>query len=208
MLKSTNRGQEWTEISPEFAADPGKGNRGKAPLGVVSSLSESRSKPGLIYVSLDNGQIHVTRDEGATWKQIDGSLPDKWVSRVIASRHDLGTVYVSFTGYREDDFEIYLYMSGDYGENWSPITANLPSESINVVREDPRDKNVLYVGTDLGVYVTLDRGATWYSLCNSLPTTPVHDMAVHPRDHDLVIGTHGRSVFLLDVESIVNQPME
>jgi photosystem II stability/assembly factor-like uncharacterized protein len=203
LLKSANRGKEWTEISPEFAADPGEGSRGKAPLGVVSSLSESRLKPGLIYVGLDNGQIHVTQNEGAAWKQIDGGLPNKWVSRVIASRHKPGTVYVSFTGYREDDFEKYLYMSDDYGENWSSIATTLPSESINVVREDPRDENVLYVGTDLGVYVTVDRGATWHSLCNNLPTTPVHDMAVHPRDHDLVIATHGRSVFLLDITDIL-----
>ncbi len=84
------------------------------------------------------------------------------------------------------------------------ITANLPSESINVVREDPRDKNGLYVGTDLGVYVTLDRGASWDSLCNNLPTTPVHDMVVHSRDYELVIGTHGRSVFVLDVKSILD----
>jgi len=202
LLKSVNRGEAWTEISPEFADDPGEGNRGKAPLGAISSLAESRLKPGLIYVGLDNGQIHVTQDDGCNWMRCDTELPDKWVSRIEASRHELGTVYVSFTGYREDDFEKYLYMSTDYGRNWTSITGNLPHESINVVREDPRNKNILYVGTDLGVYTSLSRGATWYSLCNNLPTTPVHDMAVHPRDNELVIGTHGRSVFILDVKDI------
>lgn len=114
----------------------------------------------------------------------------------------MGTVYVSLTGYREDDFEKYIYMSTDYGQNWSPITGNLPSESINVVKEEPRDKNILYIGTDLGVYASLNRGASRHSLCNNLPTTPVHDMSVHPRDNELVIGTHGRSVFVLDIDDI------
>ena len=139
---------------------------------------------------------------GVSWTKIDQGLPDKWSSRVEASRHEMHTVYASFTGFREDDFEKYLYMSTDYGRSWSSITGNLPSESINVVREDPRNKNILYVGTDLGVYTSLDRGAKWYSLCNNLPTTPVHDMAVHPRDNELIIGTHGRSVFILDVKDI------
>ena len=167
-------------------------------------LSESPFKPGLIYVGTEGGSIYLTQNDGESWVKIDKELPDKWVSRLEASRYEMGTVYVSFTGYREDDFEKYLYMSTDYGENWSSIAGNLPSESINVVREDPKKKSVLYVGTDLGVYTSLDRGVSWHSLCNNLPTTPVHDMVVHPRENELVIGTHGRSIFVLDVKDIQN----
>jgi len=108
----------------------------------------------------------------------------------------------SGTGYREDDFETYLYMSKDFGETWKSIAGNLPSESVNVIREDPSDKDMLYVGTELGAYCSIDRGKTWHSLCNHLPTTPVHDIAVHPREDDLVVGTHGRSAFVLDIEEI------
>jgi photosystem II stability/assembly factor-like uncharacterized protein len=124
------------------------------------------------------------------------------VSRVIASEHAIGTVYVSQTGFREDDFGTYIFASEDFGENWKVIAGNLPVESINVVREDPFDAQVLYVGTDLGVYVTLDHGSTWHSLCANLPTTPVHDLIIHRRDGEIVIGTHGRSVFVADLAPI------
>ena len=129
----------------------------------------------------------MTKDDGANWTKINKGLPDKWVTRLVASKYDVGTVFVSLTGYREDDFEKYLYMSTDFGKTWKSIAAGMPSESINVIREDPFDKDILYVGTELGVYCSIDRGTTWHSLCNHLPTTPVHDIAVHPRDGDLVI---------------------
>ena len=111
-------------------------------------------------------------------------------------------MYVSHTGFREDDFEKYLFVSNDFGATWRSLTDGLPSEPINVVREDPRNPKVLYVGTDLGVYVSLDLGTTWHSLCTNLPTTPVHDLVVHPRDREIVIGTHGRSVFVMDARPI------
>jgi len=108
-------------------------------------------------------------------------------------------VYAAFTGYRQDDFSAYLYASSDFGHTWRSITGNLPDESINVIKEDPVDADVLYVGTDGGVYVSLDRGGSWQSLSATLPTTPVHDLTVQARDRELVAGTHGRSVWLLDV---------
>jgi len=203
LFKSLNRGQNWYAVSPDLA-DPGSGERGVVPFGTITMISESPFKPGLIYVGTEGGSVYLTQNDGESWVKIDKDLPDKWVSRIEASRYEMGTVYVSFTGYREDDFEKYLYMSTDYGKNWSSITGNLPSESINVVREDPKKKNILYVGTDIGVYTSLDRGVSWHSLCNNLPTTPVHDMVVHPRENELVIGTHGRSIFVLDVEPIQN----
>jgi photosystem II stability/assembly factor-like uncharacterized protein len=156
----------------------------------------------LLYAGTDDGQVHVTKDDGATWTKINKGLPDKWVTRLVASKYDEGTVFLSLTGYREDDFEKYLYMSTDFGKTWKSIASNLPSESINVIREDPSDKNILYVGTELGAYCSIDRGKSWHSLCNHLPTTAVHDIAVHPREGDLVVGTHGRSVFVLDTKPL------
>lgn len=201
LLKTTNRGQTWTAISPDVSDPPG-GDRATVPYGTITMLSESPNDRGLLYVGTESGQVHVTRDGGTTWTRIDAGLPKKWVSRVIASQHDLGTAYVTFTGYREDDTRAYAYRSTDFGAHWTPIAGNLPAESINVIREDPRNPDVLYVGTDGGVYVSLDRGASWLSLSATLPTTPVHDLVVHPRDDEIVIGTHGRGVFVLDARPI------
>ncbi|MCK4645641.1 MAG: hypothetical protein KAU46_05270 [Candidatus Aminicenantes bacterium] len=203
LFKSLNRGDSWSCISPDLTTDPGPERQGNVPHGTITMVSESPLKPGLIYVGTDDGYVHITQNDGVNWTKINKGLPDKWVSRVVASSHNLGTVYVSLTGYREDDFEKYLYRSTDYGQTWKSIAGNFPSEPINVIREDPHNKNILYIGTDHGgVYASLDAGKTWHSLCNNLPTTPVHDIAVHPRDNELVIGTHGRSAFILDIDPI------
>jgi len=202
VFKSTDRGDSWTCISPDLTTNPGPEKRGTVPYGTITMLSESPLKQGLIYAGTDDGNVQITTDDGKTWKLVNSGLPQKWVSRVIASLHELGSVYVSLTGYREDDFSNYLYMSEDFGKTWKSISGTMPSEGINVIREDPRNKNILYVGTELGVYVTLDRGTTWHSLCNNLPTTPVHDLMIHPREYELVIGTHGRGCFVLDVSSL------
>lgn len=124
------------------------------------------------------------------------------MSRVITSKYDLGTAYVSMTGFRSDDASAYLYRSTDFGAIWTSIARNLPAETINVIREDPHPAQVLYVGTDAGVYVSLDRGEAWQSLCADLPTTPVADLAIHPREDQIVIATHGRSLFLMDARPV------
>ena len=202
VYKSLDRGDNWECISPDLTTSPGPEKQGNVPFGTITSLSESRLQEGLFYAGTDDGNVQVTRDDGKSWTKIKSGLPLKWISRVIASQHELGTVYVSFTGYREDDFEKYLFMSTDFGKTWTSIAGNLPSESINVIREDPSDKNILYVGTELSVYVSLDRGQKWFSLSNHLPTTPVHDLVIHPRENEMVIGTHGRSCFVLDIKPI------
>jgi photosystem II stability/assembly factor-like uncharacterized protein len=202
LFKSINRGDNWTCISPDLTTNPDPEKQGDVPYGTITTISESPLQAGLIYIGTDDGNVQITHDDGLNWTKISDELPEKWVSRVTSSEHELATVYVCFTGYREDDFEKYLYMSTDFGKTWEPIAGNLPSESINVIAEDHRDKDILYVGTDLGVYTTLDRGERWISLCNGLPTTAVHDLVVHPREHELVIGTHGRSTYILDVNDI------
>ncbi|MCF7955904.1 MAG: hypothetical protein K9M75_08900 [Phycisphaerae bacterium] len=203
LFKSTDRGNTWTTISGDLSGQSNEQRHGNVPYGTITTISESRLKHGLLYVGTDDGNIHVTQNDGMTWARINEHLPAKWVSRLRASMHEEGTVYASFTGYRQDDFEKYLYMSTDFGRTWKSIGSNLPHESINVIDEDPRDRDILYVGTDLGIYVSLDQGRSWESLCSNLPTTPVHDLVVHPRQHELVIGTHGRGVFILDVKSIL-----
>lgn len=205
LFKSTNRGDDWTCISPDLSTRPGPQKQGDVPYGTITMISESPFEDGLLYVGTDDGKVQITRDDGLNWEDVSDGLPDKWVSRVRASEHDVGTVYVTLTGYRDDDITPYAYISQNSGRNWRSITGNLPAESINVIAEDPRDENILYVGTDLGVYITLDRGGKWSSICNNLPTTPVHDLIVHPREYELVIGTHGRSVFILDVKNIKNR---
>jgi photosystem II stability/assembly factor-like uncharacterized protein len=201
LAKSTDRGLSWKAVSPDLA-EPAGGDRARVPYGTITMVAESPLQRGLLWVGTEGGKVHVTRDDGATWKDVSGLLPRKWVSRVVASQYAAATAYVSFTGYREDDSRAYVYRTSDFGATWTSIAGNLPAESINVVREDPRNANVLYVGTDAGVYASLDRGATWVSLSATLPTTPVHDLVVHPRDDEIVIGTHGRGVFVLDARPI------
>jgi len=202
LFKSGNRGDSWKCISPDLSDNMGPERKGDVPFGTITDISESALKKGLLYAGTDDGQLHVTKDDGATWTKINKGLPNKWVSRVVASKYNEGKVFVSFTGYREDDFEAYLYMSTDFGETWKSIVNNMPSESINVIREDPSDQDILYVGTELGAYCSIDKGKTWHSLCKTLPTCAVHDLALHTGTGDLVAGTHGRSAFVLHAKEI------
>jgi photosystem II stability/assembly factor-like uncharacterized protein len=201
VLKTTNRGAAWRAISPELGEAPG-GERAVVPYGSITTLSESRFAPGILYAGTEGGHVWVTRNDGGRWADVSAGLPRKWVTRVVASRYDAGTVYASMTGGREDDFTAYLYRSTDFGATWTAISSNLPAESVNVVVEDPKRPDLLYVGTDAGVYVSFDRGAAWLSLCADLPTTPVMDLIVHPRADEIVIATHGRSLFLLDARPL------
>ncbi|NIM90604.1 MAG: hypothetical protein GTO17_06610 [Candidatus Aminicenantes bacterium] len=202
LFRSMNRGDTWERISPDLTYnDPDK--MGDIPYQTIFAISESPLKFGLIYVGTDDGKVHVTKNGGVAWSEIMDGLPyKKWVSRIEASAYDEGTVYMSQNGKRHDDFAAYLWKSTDYGKTWEDMTGNIPCGPINVIREDPKNKNVLYVGTDLGVYVSIDGGKSWQVLANNLPTTFVHDLRIHPRDDIMVIGTHGRGVWALDVSYI------
>jgi hypothetical protein len=158
----------------------------------------------LIYVGCDDGNVQMTPDGGFQWINIATPAPDKWVSRVVASKWDEKTVYVSQSGYREDDFSPYLWKSTDYGKTWKSIVGNLPKETINVVREDPNRNDVLYVGTDMGVYISFDGGSTWDMIKGNLPNTPVHDLVVQPSANDLVVATHARSVWIIPLKKILS----
>jgi photosystem II stability/assembly factor-like uncharacterized protein len=165
-------------------------------------LSESSLQAGLLFAGTDDGNLFVTRDDGKSWDAISEGLPHYNFTRVIASPHREQTVFVTLTGMGRDDFSAYVFRSDDQGANWRSISEGLPLESVNVIREDPHVRDQLYIGTDLGVYVSVDGGSSWQSLCSNLPTTSVHDLVVHPRENELVIGTHGRSVYVLDVSTL------
>jgi len=202
LYRSWDRGDKFQRISPDLTRnDPEE--KGDIPYQTISTISESPFQLGLVYVGTDDGRVHVTRDGGDHWKEIVyGISPNRWISRLVASRHDKATVYMAQNGKRHDDFRPYLWKSNDFGQTWRNLAADIPSGPINVIREDPKKSTILYVGTDLGVYVTLDAGASWHVLANSLPTTFVHDLIIHPRDDIMVIATHGRGMYALDVRPI------
>lgn len=200
LYRSLDKGDTWERISEDLT----KGRKtGNVPYGTLTTIHESSFKFGLIYTGSDDGLIHISRDGGNTWKRITEGLPnDLWVSRVQASSHDKATVYASLNGYRWDDFNAYLYVSTNYGDTWTRIGTDLPVEPINVVKEDPKNANILYVGTDHNLYVSLDKGKTFQTMSNGLPNVAIHDLVVHPRDRELVVGTHGRSLFIADVQHV------
>jgi photosystem II stability/assembly factor-like uncharacterized protein len=201
LFKSYNRGDKWYPISSDLTKN--QKPQGDVPFSTITTISESPINPGLLLVGTDDGLVWITHNDGAKWKKIIKGLPrEKWVSRVVASKYSLSRVYVALNGYRDDDFTSYLFMSDNYGGSYKSVKGNLPDEPINVVIEDPYMENILYVGTDAGVYVSLDMGKNWYSLNTNLPDVAVHDLKIHPRERDLIIGTHGRSAYILNVNPI------
>jgi photosystem II stability/assembly factor-like uncharacterized protein len=163
-------------------------------------------KFGLIYAGTDDGRIHVTRDGGKTWREISAGIPArKWVSRLVASQHRPGTVYMTQNGKREDDFTPYVWKSSDFGRTWQDIAAGVPLGPVNVIREDHRDPGILYLGTDSAVFISRDQGKSWHLLGADLPSAYVHDLVVHPRENILAIATHGRGMWALDVDPLVKK---
>lgn len=197
LLRSMNKGKDFVEISGDLTLG---GREGDVPFGTISAIDESRLRFGLIYAGTDDGMLHVTKDGGYTWTRINDGLPQGlWVSRVQASAFDEGTVYVTLNGYRSDHFKAYVYGSRDYGRTWRDLSSTLAGEPVNVIKEDPSDPYILYVGTDHGVYVSLDRGESFQPFSSSLPSVPVHDLVIQPKARHLLVGTHGRSIYKADV---------
>jgi photosystem II stability/assembly factor-like uncharacterized protein len=201
LLMSKDRGKTWEYISDDLTYnDPDK--IGDISYQTITTLDESSLKAGLIYVGTDDGRVWRTRDGGKNWSDIrKKNIPVKWVSRIVASKFDPGTVYMTQTGRRDDDFQIYIWKSTDFGDTWTDISANIPLGPINVLREDPINKEILYVGSDAGVYVSVNGGQS-YEVLGNLPYEYVHDLIVHPRDNMVVIGTHGGGVFVLDANEV------
>jgi photosystem II stability/assembly factor-like uncharacterized protein len=200
VFRSMDRGEHWTEISPDLTNQTNIS--GDVPYATIVSLDESPIKPELLYAGTDDGNVWVKKDAQSDWVKINKGLPEKWVTRLVASKYKEERVYITLTGYRDDDFKTYVYVSEDMGSTWTSLKGNLPEEAVNVIREDPVNQNVLYLGTDLGIYVSLDRGKNWHSIRNNLPTNAVYDLRIHPREKELIIGTHGRGVYIMPVSRI------
>lgn len=178
-------------------------NDGVAFYGTITTVAESPLREGLLYVGTDDGFVQVSRDDGKSWRNVSDRIPgvprSTCVSRVAASSSVEGRAYLAFDGHRSNDFKPYVFTTEDYGETWKNISGSLPEGgTVNVIREHPRNPDLLFVGTERGAFFSLDRGETWRRIKGNLPIVPVDDIAIHPRDNDLIFGTHGRSIWILD----------
>jgi len=206
LYRSRFQGDVWERISPNMSYNI-KGELGDIPYQTIFTVSESPQNANLIYCGTDDGKVHITKDSGKSWKEIMKGLPyRKWVSRIVASRYAQSTVYMTQNGKRDDDFAPYIWKSTDFGETWQSIAGNIKLGPVNVIVEDPIDRNILYVGTDVGVYVTKDGGKKWDVLGGNLPTAYVQDLVIHPKENVIVIATHGRGMWALDAKAVNGGP--
>ncbi len=219
LYKSTDRGHSWKAVSGdltlgvdrdtiELMGVKGKDikiakNDGVSVYGTLFTIGESKLKQGLLYTGSDDGQVHVSRDGGATWTNATGKVPGApkhaYVSKVEPSKFAEGTVYVTYDGHRTGDYGTYVYASADYGASFKSIAGNLPAGQVaRSITEDHKNAEVLYLATETGVFVTTDRGRGWVRLKANLPTVPVYEITLHPRDNDMILATHGRAIWILD----------
>jgi len=208
IYRSRDRGTTWERISDDLTDDNPRQmgvNPSAIPYQALTHIAESPLTKGVIYAGADDGNLHVTRDDGRTWTDIGKNLPvalKKWVSRIVPSKYDAGTVFVAQRGREDDDFAAYAWKSTDYGVTWTSVVGNIPSGAINVIREDPSIKDVLYAGNDFGAYVSKNGGRTWSVLGSRLPSVQVSDLQIHPRDHLIVISTYGRGMWVMDARRV------
>ncbi len=219
VFKSTDRGHSWTAISPDLTTAANRDtlelmglkgrdtviarNDGVSSYGNLVSFAESPAQRGLYYTGSDDGQLNLSRDGGATWSNVTAKIPgapkNAYVSEVAPSRFAAGTVYATFDGHRSGDFGTYVYGSTDFGGTWRSIAADLPKgEVVRTVTEDLVNPDVLYLGTETGLFVTTDRGRRWMRVTANLPTVPVYEITLHPRDNAMMLATHGRGIWILD----------
>ena len=223
VLKSAKRGDEMFLISPELShADTMKirvsttttggittDATGAETYGTIVSLNESPLRAGILYAGTDDGRVWMTRNDGGSWEELTGRFPGvpagTYVSRIEPSWRDSSTFYVTFDNHRNGDFTPYVYATADGGRTFRSIAANLPTggpDFVHVIREDPANPDVLFVGTDVGAYLSVNRGRSWQRFMTGLPTVPVHDLKIHPRDRELVAATHGRSFWVVDIAAL------
>lgn len=200
VYQSLDQGDTWTTISPDLTKNQKSGN---VPFATLTVVEESPFEFGTLYAGTDDGNVWITRDNGSTWTSLNSGLPqDRWVSSIAPSRHKEGLVYLTLNGYRYDEFNTYVFQSSDYGKTWKSIKGNLPEESTNIILEDPFNPSIVYLGTDHGLYVSMDGGTYWNVLQGTIPNVAIYDMVIQERENDLVIGTHGRSVYIVELEPI------
>ncbi|MFM7813161.1 MAG: glycosyl hydrolase [Flavobacteriales bacterium] len=196
--RSVDRGEHFETLSGDLTLG---GTNGEIPFGTLTAIDESPLQFGWLVTGSDDGRIHLSTDNGYTWNEIGITLPKLWVSRIQCSSHAKQRMYVTLNGTRQDHFKPYVFVTEDAGKTWKSITANLPMEPINVIREDRLNPNVLYVGTDHGLYMSVNRGMSWQCFSN-LPAVAVHDLIIEPDQDELVVGTHGRSIWIVPLSKV------
>ncbi|MCH8286770.1 hypothetical protein IIB79_09630, partial [candidate division KSB1 bacterium] len=214
LFKSVNRGDSWQIISPDLSKnDPINTRRetggitrdvtGAETYGAIITVSESPLTPGLIWVGTDDGNVQLSRNGGINWSNVRNNVPgvpeQLWVSRVEASHFEEGTAYLTFDGHRSDNFTPWVFKTTNYGQNWTNISNNIPDgHAVYVIKEDLKNSNLLFVGTEFAVFYSINGGDSWEKLNRNMPTVAVHDLVIHPRDGDLIAATHGRGIWILD----------
>ena len=219
VFRSRDMGQSWEQISDDLtkAIDRDElyimGVKGSEPMlsrndgtstfGNLVALAESPVDANVLYAGSDDGNLHVTRDGGATWTNVAPNMPglpdQTYITRIVASHADAGTVWAAGDNHRNDDFAAYLYVSNDFGQSWRKITSGIPDGwAMNALAQHPRAANLLFAGNEIGVYFSIDAGDTWHSLRRNMPTVPVDDIQIQARENDLVLGTHGRGIWIMD----------
>jgi len=223
VLRSTSRGDDLEVISPDLSyADTMKVRvstettggitpdvTGAETFATIVALDESPLRRGWLYAGTDDGRVWMTHDDGENWTELTARFPGvpqgTYVSRVEPSSHDADRLYVTFDGHRTNDFTPYVYVTDDGGETFRSISSDLPTgapDYVHVIREDPENENLLFIGTDVGVYLSMDRGGSWQRFMNGLPTVPVRDLKIQPRDRELIAATHGRSIWITDIAAL------
>ncbi|RLE03760.1 MAG: hypothetical protein DRJ11_03330 [Candidatus Aminicenantes bacterium] len=208
LLRSLDRGDHWQEISPDLTTNDQEkiAGQGHITYCTITTISESPLQPGLIWVGTDDGLVWVTTDGGANWKEVTSNLVqagaphDYWVSRVVASAHDKKIAYVLKSGFRRDDFRVFVYRTEDLGQTWQALGSNLPPGPANALVESDKNPSLLFLGTDSGLYLSLNRGQSWTKIKANMPKFPiVSDLIIHPREKDLIVATYGRGVYLTNI---------
>jgi photosystem II stability/assembly factor-like uncharacterized protein len=220
LFRSANRGESWERLGPQLTSDVDRNKlaiAGKVPdkttlsrhdgveeFPTITTISESPLTPNVLWAGTDDGNLQVTRDGGKNWKNVAANVPGIpkgiYISRVVASKSAEGTAYATFDGHRTDDYSIYIFRTADYGETWKPIHNGISDTAgiVHVIREHPSNTNLLFAGTEFGLWASWDGGATWSALKGNFPTVPVDDIQIQARENDLVLATHGRSIWVLD----------
>jgi photosystem II stability/assembly factor-like uncharacterized protein len=214
VFRSDDKGASWTKISPDLTTNDPEKQRQRESGGLtidnstaenhttVYTISESPLNGDVVWAGTDDGNLQVTRDGGESWTNTvanaPGLPPNTWVAHVAAGQHEEGVAYAAFDGHRTGDMDTHLYRTDDFGASWTSLAGEGIEGHAHVIIEDPVSADLLFAGTELGLFISVDRGATWARYTGNFPKVPVRDLAIHPREHDLVIGTHGRGIYIID----------
>jgi hypothetical protein len=207
LFKSANRGDNWQPISPDLTRgdNPDRKDTGHT----ITTIAQSPRQAGLLWVGTDDGRVHVSKNGGKDWIEVTQRIPQLakaggWITRLECSHHAAGTAYVTVDRHRNDDLRPYAFKTTDFGSTWEPIAGDLPKEgNLHCIRESPKNPHLLFAGTEFGLYGSLDGGRHWHRMKAGLPPAVlVHDLVIHPRERDLVVGTHGRGIYIIDISPL------